>query len=77
MHFPYSRTSFVYYDEKLVEYVEPTVKSICASLKPLDLPDDRYEPIPDHKEVNMGTTLFELYLVLKRFSKLGATLSPI
>lgn len=30
----------------------------------------------DYENINMGTTLFELYVVLKRFSTLGPALSP-
>lgn len=71
MHFPYARTCYVYYEEKLSEYIEPIVNDVCKNLKRLSLPDDRYQPLPEHEEVNMGTTLFELYLVLKRFSVLG------
>lgn len=71
MHFPYARTCYVYYEEKLSEFIEPIINDVCKNLKRLSLPDDRYQPLPEHEEVNMGTTLFELYLVLKRFSVLG------
>lgn len=71
MHFPYARTCYVYYEEKLSEYIEPIINDVCKNLKRLSLPDDRYQPLPEHEEVNMGTTLFELYLVLKRFAVLG------
>ncbi|KAJ6638361.1 Protein unc-13 like 4B, partial [Pseudolycoriella hygida] len=77
MHFPYARTCYVYYEEKLSEYIEPIINDVCKNLKRLSLPDDRYQPLPEHEEVNMGTTLFELYLVLKRFAVLGTALSPI
>ncbi|KAG4080156.1 hypothetical protein HA402_008227 [Bradysia odoriphaga] len=77
MHFPYARTCYVYYEEKLSEYIEPVIHDVCKNLKRLSLPDDRYQPLPEHEEVNMGTTLFELYLVLKRFAVLGTALSPI
>lgn len=71
MHFPYARTCYVYYEERLSEYIEPIINGVCKNLKRLSLPDDRYQPLPEHEEVNMGTTLFELYLVLKRFAVLG------
>lgn len=71
MHFPYSRTCFVYYEDKLADYIEPTIYAVCKNLKRLSLPDDRYQQLPEHEEVNMGTTLFEVYLILKNFSVFG------
>lgn len=71
MHFPYSRTCYVYYEEKMADYIEPTVIGVCKNLKRLSLPGERYDQRPEHEEVNMGTTLFEVYLILKKFSELG------
>lgn len=71
MHFPYSRTCYLLYEDKLADYIEPLVNDVCKKLKRLSLPDDRYQQLPEHEEVNMGTTLFELYLVIKRFVVLG------
>lgn len=77
MHFPYSRTCYLLYEDKLAEYIEPLINDVCKKLKRLSLPDDRYQQLPEHEEVNMGTTLFELYLVIKRFVVLGNGLCPV
>lgn len=37
----------------------------------LDVPDDQFEYLPNIDNVNMGTTLFEAYLVIKRYNTLG------
>lgn len=71
MHFPYSRTCYVYYEEKLAEYIEPAILGVCKNLKRLSLPDESYQRLPEHEEINMGTTLFEVYLIIKKFSELG------
>lgn len=59
----------------MAESFQPTIEGICKGLKRITLPEDRFERLPEHEEVNMGTTLFEVYLVLKRFAVLGAELS--
>lgn len=76
LHFPFTETCYKYYEEKLVENFQPTIEGICKNLKRITLPEDRFERLPEHEEVNMGTTLFEVYLVLKRFAVLGSGLSP-
>lgn len=60
----------------MAESFQPVIEGVCKSLKRITLPEDRFQRLPEHEEVNMGTTLFEVYLVLKRFSILGADLSP-
>lgn len=40
------------------------------------MPDHPDDDLPEDEEVNMGTTLFEVYLILKRFSKLSTALCP-
>lgn len=76
MNFHFAKTCYAYYEEKLAEFIEPIIGVVCKNLKRLSLPEDRYQDIPEHEEVNMGTTLFELYLILKRFALLGTALSP-
>lgn len=75
LHFPYSTTCYKFYEEKLVDNFQPIIEGICKSLKRITLPEDRFQRLPEHEEVNMGTTLFEVYLVLKRFELLGSGLS--
>ncbi|KAH8358960.1 hypothetical protein KR093_003577 [Drosophila rubida] len=72
----YSTILYLFYDSKLVEICKAIVIDVCASIKMLDVPDDQFEYLPNIDNVNMGTTLFEAYLVLKRYITLGQSLSP-
>lgn len=45
-------------------------------MKRIDLPHHTGDELPEHEDVNMGTTLFEVYLVLKRFAALSSSLCP-
>lgn len=67
----YSTTLFLFYDSKLVEICKTNVIDVCKNIKMLDVPDDQFEYLPNIDDVNMGTTLFEVYLVLKRYNTLG------
>jgi len=44
---------------------------VCNNIKRLDVPDDQFLYLPNLDNVNMGTTLFEVYLILKRYVALG------
>ncbi|XP_026840156.1 protein unc-13 homolog 4B isoform X1 [Drosophila persimilis] len=70
----YSAILYLLYDSKLNEICEPIVKDVCNNIKRLDVPDDQFEYLPKIDNLNMGTTLFELYLVLKRYVQLGKSL---
>nr|XP_049462903.1 protein unc-13 homolog 4B isoform X2 [Anopheles coluzzii] len=81
MHFPYTKELYITYELKLAELIKPTVEDICRKLKRIDLPETSSHRGGDsgfieYEDINMGTTLFELYLVLKRFCTLGTALSP-
>uniref|UniRef100_A0A182U746 Munc13-4 n=1 Tax=Anopheles melas TaxID=34690 RepID=A0A182U746_9DIPT len=81
MHFPYTKELYITYELKLAELIKPTVEDICRKLKRIDLPETSAHRGGDsgfieYEDINMGTTLFELYLVLKRFCTLGTALSP-
>uniref|UniRef100_A0A4Y0BLA7 Munc13-4 n=1 Tax=Anopheles funestus TaxID=62324 RepID=A0A4Y0BLA7_ANOFN len=81
MHFPYTKELYITYELKLAELIKPTVEDICKKLKRIDLPETASHRGGDsgfieYEDINMGTTLFELYLVLKRFCTLGTALSP-
>uniref|UniRef100_A0A182VXG9 Uncharacterized protein n=1 Tax=Anopheles minimus TaxID=112268 RepID=A0A182VXG9_9DIPT len=81
MHFPYTKELYITYELKLAEVIKPTVEDICRKLKRIDLPETASHRGGDsgfieYEDINMGTTLFELYLVLKRFCTLGTALSP-
>lgn len=71
MRLNFSAVLLKYYDKKLVEIVKSIVSEVCGNIKRLHIPDEQNEALPDLSEINMGTTLFELYLVLKRFLTLG------
>lgn len=53
-----------------------TIERACKRLKRITMPDHPGEELQDQEEVNMGTTLFEVYLILKRFAALSAALCP-
>ncbi|XP_055698353.1 protein unc-13 homolog 4B isoform X3 [Phlebotomus papatasi] len=76
MRFHYARTLYGFYEGKLAEYVEPIVEEITKNLKRIHIPTHESAKLESHQEINMGTTLFELYLVLKRFAVLGTALDP-
>lgn len=71
MRFKLSSILFKFYDSKLTEMIQPAVTQICSEIKRINVPDDQFEPLPDLSTTNMGTTLFELYLILKRLLTLG------
>lgn len=76
MNFQYARTLYSYYESKLAAFIEPIVIDVSRNIKRIDIPRDETEQLESHQEINMGTTLFELYLVLKRFVVLGTALNP-
>jgi len=54
-----------------MEISKAIVIDVCSNIKMLDVPDDQFEYLPNIDNVNMGTTLFEAYLVLKRYNTPG------
>ncbi|XP_055617966.1 protein unc-13 homolog 4B isoform X2 [Toxorhynchites rutilus septentrionalis] len=76
VRFQYTKELYITYELKLAELIKPTVEEICRSLKRIDIPEASGNGFIEFEDINMGTTLFELYLVLKRFSTLGPALSP-
>ncbi|XP_069677889.1 protein unc-13 homolog 4B isoform X4 [Periplaneta americana] len=75
-NYPYSRTLYKLYETKVAEIVEPVVTEVCKSLKPLKINDRSADGICDGDPLSMGTTLFELYLVVQRFAVLGTGVCP-
>lgn len=75
MNLKYSAICYVFYENELTDSFKATISDVCRNLKRIQLPGHRDEPLPEHEEVNMGTTLFEVYLALKRFAMLSTTLS--
>ncbi|XP_077293918.1 C2 and C2B_Munc13-like domain-containing protein staccato isoform X3 [Arctopsyche grandis] len=91
VRFPYSKTLYTIFEKKLSEIIEAEVVDVCKSLKRLSynnnenqvmLADESGEgtrlgvPMVNGEPLAMGTTLFELYLVLQRFLALGQGLFP-
>ncbi|XP_031620349.1 protein unc-13 homolog 4B isoform X3 [Contarinia nasturtii] len=72
----YTSICYIYYEKELSENFQMTIERACKHLKRISMPDHAGEPLPEHEEVNMGTTLFEVYLILKRFSALSTALCP-
>uniref|UniRef100_A0A1I8PQW5 Protein unc-13 homolog 4B n=1 Tax=Stomoxys calcitrans TaxID=35570 RepID=A0A1I8PQW5_STOCA len=72
----FSTVLYKYYDEKIVDIAKTIVDEVCSHIKRIDVPDDNLEDLPDIDNISMGTTLFELYLVLKRYLDMGKSLCP-
>lgn len=75
MNFQFARALYAFYEAKLAAFIEPVVSAVSRNIKRIDIPQDESQELASHQEINMGTTLFELYLVLKRFVVLGGALS--
>lgn len=67
----YSRTCYEIYQNMLATFMEPLIKNVSKKLKLLKLPEDLNQQIPEFDGVHAGTTLFELYLEIKRFAEFG------
>ncbi|XP_075222315.1 C2 and C2B_Munc13-like domain-containing protein staccato isoform X2 [Lycorma delicatula] len=76
MLFPYSKTLYMVYENKISELCEPVVTDVCACFKPIRFNDDKEMLNTDDSEFAIGKTLFTLYLDLQRFSILGTGLCP-
>lgn len=61
---------FKYYDSKIVEIAKPLIDQVCSHIKRINTNDDQLLNSKSG-ELNMGTTLFELYLVFKKLVALG------
>ncbi|CAH0392053.1 unnamed protein product [Bemisia tabaci] len=74
---PYAKSIFAEYETKICDLCQPVIQEVCQKLKPLTftaedtIPENQYENDP----LSMGTTLFELYLALQRFTVHGETFS--
>mgnify|MGYP002655273053 CR=1 FL=1 len=77
LNFQYAGIIYKLYDRKVMELVKPVVIDICnTKIERLDLLDSKDMKHNRYEEINMLTTLFELFLLLKRFSVLGSALCP-
>ncbi|XP_066997069.2 protein unc-13 homolog 4B isoform X2 [Anabrus simplex] len=74
INLPFAKTLYLLYQKEITGLVEPVVSEICKTLKPFKF--NNTEVISDGDPLAMGTKLFELYLILQRFSVLGTGLCP-
>lgn len=74
--FPYAKAIYTLYECKISEICEPLVTDVCMTLKPLKFKDQAKNGEYENDPLAMGTTLFELYLILQRFAVLGLGLCP-
>ncbi|XP_014616448.1 PREDICTED: BAI1-associated protein 3-like isoform X4 [Polistes canadensis] len=65
MNFPYTRTLYVMYEEKISDMCMDVVEDLCVRLKRIEVDSN------NDAELNLGTTLFELYLTLQRYAVFG------
>jgi len=72
---PYAKEIYKVYDELISEIVKPVVTELCEGLKPIIMRDTIQSEEPTNS-LSVGTSLFELYLMLQRFAVLGQTLFP-
>ncbi|XP_075147164.1 C2 and C2B_Munc13-like domain-containing protein staccato isoform X2 [Haematobia irritans] len=72
----FSTVLYEYYDDKIVDVAKSIVDEVCSHVKRIDVPEDNLEELPNIENITMGTTLFELYLVLKRYVDLGKHICP-
>lgn len=67
---PTLRDRFFHFLFQICDLCQPVIQEVCQKLKPLTftaedtIPENQYENDP----LSMGTTLFELYLALQRFT---------
>lgn len=61
------------YDEKVCQHVQPCVKEICSLIRPINVENnDIIDSIDTNNDnLTMGTSLFELYLILQKYLMLG------
>ena len=65
----YSSLAFEIYEKQLTEAARDLVETSCDKLKPVIFGNNNTDYVDD--TITTGTTLFELYLALQQFSKLG------
>lgn len=75
MQCKYTSICYYYYEEELSENFKIIIEHACKQLKRINLPDQKTDQLVN-EEMEMGTTLFEVYLTLQPFAALGADLCP-
>ncbi|XP_017765813.1 PREDICTED: protein unc-13 homolog D isoform X3 [Eufriesea mexicana] len=67
VNFPYARCLYVMYEKRISDMCMIIIEDVCGRLKRIDIGNTDVE-------LNLGTTLFELYLALQRYAMLGQVL---
>ncbi|XP_011687719.1 PREDICTED: protein unc-13 homolog D isoform X4 [Wasmannia auropunctata] len=62
---PYARVMYIAYEKRISDMCTIIIEDVCARLKRIEVDST------DNAELSLGTTLFELYLTLQRYAKLG------
>ncbi|KAL0270000.1 UNVERIFIED_CONTAM: hypothetical protein PYX00_007554 [Menopon gallinae] len=75
LRFSYAQTLYSVYEKKVAEMTQDEVINASNLLKPIHYEDGPAEEEDQSEMLNVGTTLFELYLGLQRFAMLGTGLS--
>ncbi|XP_012537969.2 protein unc-13 homolog 4B isoform X3 [Monomorium pharaonis] len=65
---PYARIMYIAYEKRISDMCIIITEDVCARLKRIEVDST------DNAELNLGRTLFELYLTLQRYATLGQTL---
>uniref|UniRef100_A0A182NFR6 C2 domain-containing protein n=1 Tax=Anopheles dirus TaxID=7168 RepID=A0A182NFR6_9DIPT len=67
MDIDYSREICIQHEARIVSHLRPIVQTICNGFKKLTLRMDQLERRTEMESLDMSSTLFELYLILKLF----------
>ncbi|XP_020290678.1 protein unc-13 homolog 4B isoform X2 [Pseudomyrmex gracilis] len=65
---PYARLLYITYEKRISDMCTIIIEDVCARLKRIEVDST------DNEELSLGTTLFELYLMLQRYAVLGQIL---
>ncbi|XP_018351184.1 PREDICTED: BAI1-associated protein 3 isoform X3 [Trachymyrmex septentrionalis] len=68
INIPYARMMYIAYEKRISDMCMIIIEDVCARLKRIEVDST------DNAELSLGTTLFELYLILQRYATLGQVL---
>uniref|UniRef100_A0A182VXH0 C2 domain-containing protein n=1 Tax=Anopheles minimus TaxID=112268 RepID=A0A182VXH0_9DIPT len=67
MDIDYSREICIQHEARIVSHIKPIVQTICNGFKKITLRMEQLERRAEMESLDMSSTLFELYLILKLF----------
>lgn len=79
-HFQYAKFLYTFYQAKIASIAEPDIVKVCKSLRRLSFAGKsptESETDSSSQSLAVGTSLFELYLIIQKFVALGNDLCPI